>query len=169
MSGDFWNPLEGIADGDPYRNDSLARRYSQPEPLPPPKKFHAEDQTLFFDPRRDYIAGGILQREEILKSFEELKELATQPGARWRAEDHFDKQSGMIRHTEKLIVNTRVVSEHITLSIHEHQHLIDSGRSQLAIKAKQLQQQEQTPEVQTALTKVWRLLNTPINLKGEVA
>jgi hypothetical protein len=176
--GDFYHPalthghtpLEVVDGSNPYNNDAVTVRYHRKGVGQPYKRehhvtvFHKEDQHLNFDPREDYLAGGLLQREEIRAAFKGVKKLSTQPGALWKGEDFFDKQSGSIRHSEKLVIAGAVVFEHVTLSIHPHQHLIDAGRTGLAKQAKALQDAEPTDANRRALSRIWEALNKPIKL-----
>lgn len=158
MSADFYDPRVRPVPGDPYNNHSHGYRAHLINSGTHP-------DTLTFDPGVNYVVEQILEREQILQEFERIKTLGVLPNARWKSRDYFHRPTGSQIHQTKLIVDTATVSEHIVVSVHPNQHLVDEGRERLMKAAERMASEApDSPATKRGIAYLMEIMNRPLTL-----
>lgn len=168
MSADFWDPRVGSPGINPY--DSEPVRYQQKSNGARSRRVpifidKSAKDVLEFDLTEDYLAQSELTRTQILDEYSKVKVLAVQPSAHFRSRDWLDKNTGSQIHSTVLTVDAVVVSEHISMSVHPHQHLIDLGRGELIGEVRRIERRTPpTPETKRALEYIREILNRDVGM-----
>lgn len=170
MSADFYAPHEALrpaylSEADPYNSKTVRVRHGSKSFRIATNGGRGAEEVLDFNPEANYVLEALLERQQILVEFERIRELGVLPSARWKSRDYFHRPTGSQIHQTKLIVDTATVSEHVVVSVHPNQHLIDEGRERLMKAAERMATDSpDSPATKRGIAYLMEILNRPVTL-----